>query len=218
MRPTNRQRRKPVGPMAKRNRRYERHSGDRHRDRTTAQSSSRSTTHPNGQTPPDLRPYLASEKQSMQFADEIYRPARASGVAATYYLNQKAERNPARNFLLETTGTEITRLMDLPYEDRRPDNRAHVLAHQMIIKLVDLRFNVPASDVYSDPDKAIRLLWNRGDRTVELVFPSDETEAPYLYRSDQQDYHAEENPTPESILKWLHWVLGDLSPGGIRAA
>jgi hypothetical protein len=88
----------------------------------------------------------------------------------------------------------------------------------MIVSLTDLRFALPASDVYSDPDKAIRLLWNRSDRTVELVFPSSETEAPYLYRSDQQQYHIEANPTAQSAKDWLGWVFRDGSAGVVPAA
>jgi len=162
--------------------------------------------------------YAKSEKLE-HFADELYGLAHPSwGDAAENGYGSQLTRYVKKRFLLETTGTEIMRLMDLPYEDRRPDNLAHILAHRMIVKLADLGFNMPASDVYSDPDKAIRVLWNRDDRTVELVFPSAENEAPYLYRSDEGEYQVEDNPTPESILKWIHWVLDKLSPGGIRAA
>lgn len=209
MRPLKRQRSKQ---KAKRDRGPDRDGRERHCDRTA--TALYPGERPNDHIPPDLSRYVTSEKQSMQFADDLYRPSRIAG-SATYNV---PERNPASRFLVETTGTEITRLMDLPVEDRRPGNRAHVLAHRMIVKLVGLGFDVPACDVYSDSDKAIRLLWSRGERNVELVFPSAESESPYLYRSDERDYHVEQDPTPECILRWLHWALGNLSTGGIRAA
>ena len=78
----------------------------------------------------------------------------------------------------------------------------------MLVRLADLGLNVPADDVYSDPDRAIRLLWNRHDRNVELVFPP--TEGPYLYHSDEHEYQAEENPNPESVFNSIRRILGDV--------
>jgi hypothetical protein len=64
--------------------------------------------------------------------------------------------------------------------------------------------------VYSDPDGAIRLLWTLDDRNVELVFPSIEEEAPYLYHSDQHNFGVEEHPSPEAALKWIIWVIDNV--------
>jgi hypothetical protein len=134
-------------------------------------------------------------------------------------LNQQLKRGakrpgyPSPNRLVASTGVEITRLLEVPDEDRRPDARAHASAHRLLIRLSDLGFEVSASDVYLDPDRAIRLLWRSGFRNVELVFPSSEDEDPYLYYSDEQQYGVEENPSAESLLVWLKWALKDM-PGG----
>jgi hypothetical protein len=108
--------------------------------------------------------------------------------------------------------------MDLPDLDHRPDEHAHACAHRMLVHLNDLHFNVPPSDIYADPDRAIRLLWSKDERNVEIVFPSGQTEVPYLYHSDDSEYGVEETPYAESVLNWLHWVLNDASREHIRAA
>lgn len=120
-----------------------------------------------------------------------------------------SEERGSRKRLIVKTGAEITHLFELSNEEIRPDSLAHVRAHSAILKLVDLGFEEPANDVYSDPDGAIRLLWNSAERSVELVFPSFESELPYLYRSTHDEYKIEENPTPECSLNWLRWVLAD---------
>jgi hypothetical protein len=100
----------------------------------------------------------------------------------------------------------------------RPGGRAQVAAHQMLLGLASLNFSIAATDVHADPDGAIRLLWTRDDRSVELVFPTIEDEASYLYHSDEHNYGVEENPSPERALKWINWVLNDVLPGRICAA
>lgn len=160
---------------------------------------------------PGARPVLVRET-SLDFPPCVL--SETASAALLTYLARLSWKSRA----IETTAAEITRLMETANVDRRPESRAHVLAHLMVVKLGDLRFDVPATDVYSDPDRAIRLIWNRSDRSVELVFPSSEAELPYLYRSDEQEYQVEENPTPESVLKWLNWVLADRSPVDVRAA
>jgi len=127
-----------------------------------------------------------------------------------------------RSWLLAESGSAVTRLMDLRDDSvsdvGRPSERAHVRAHQMLVGLTNLNFNIAATDVYSDPDGAIRLLWTRDGRNVELVFPSIEDEAPYLYHSDKHNYGVKENPGPEFALKWINWVLDYSLPGNVRAA
>jgi hypothetical protein len=112
--------------------------------------------------------------------------------------------------------------MDFPDADvsdnSRPGDRAHVRAHSMLVGLTHLDFNIPATDVYSDLDGSIRLLWARDDRNVELVFPSIKEETTYLYHSDASNYGVEEHPSPELALKWINWVLDNILPGHACAA
>lgn len=126
------------------------------------------------------------------------------------------------NRLLIESGSAVNRLMDLDdhgtSDIRRPSDRAQVRAHRMLVDLANLEFTTVASDVYSDPDGAIRLLWARDDRTVELVFPSIESEAPYLYHSDARNYGVEENPSADCAWKWLNWVINAVLPGHVNAA
>jgi len=86
----------------------------------------------------------------------------------------------------------------------------------MLVRLNDLRFSAPPSDVYADPDCAIRLLWSKEGRNAELVFPSGGTEAPYIYYSDDREYGVEA-VSAESVLNWLNWVL-NITPEDVRAA
>jgi hypothetical protein len=129
------------------------------------------------------------------------------------YRGSKRPGYPSPSRLLASTGVEITRLLEIPDENRRPDARAHARAHRLLIRLSDLGFEVSASDVYLDPDRAIRLLWRSGVRNVELIFSSSADEDPYLYYSDERQYGVEENPNAESLLVWLRWALKDV-PGG----
>jgi hypothetical protein len=84
---------------------------------------------------------------------------------------------------------------------------ALMLPHTLLVRLSDLDFNVPASDVYTDPGTAIRVLWSKDGRNVELVFPSAEGDVPYLYHSNDTEYGVVENPAPEVTRNWLMWVL-----------
>ncbi|MGO4883304.1 MAG: hypothetical protein ACLP59_21180 [Bryobacteraceae bacterium] len=126
------------------------------------------------------------------------------------------------NLLLAESGTAVTRLMrerdenvsDMP----RPSDSACVRAQLMLLELADLAFDTAATDVYSDMDGAIRLLWTRDNRNAELVIPSIDAESPYLYHSDERDFGVEENPSANRVLKWLRWVLDDLSAKELNAA
>jgi hypothetical protein len=124
-------------------------------------------------------------------------------------------QNAAEHFL--STAAQITRLMDLADSDR-PNERSLARAHQMLVRLNDLHFRVPANDIYADPDRAIRLLWSKDGRNVEIVFPSDETEVPYIYHSDDRQFAVEETQNAESALSWLNWVLNNITPEHLRAA
>jgi hypothetical protein len=124
----------------------------------------------------------------------------------------------AAKYFLSIATQQITRLMDLPEPDRRPDEHAHSCAQRMLVRLNDLHFSAPPSDVYADPDCAIRLLWSKDGRNAELVFPSGETEVPYIYHSDDREYGVEDTLNADSVLNWLNWVLNSITPEHVRAA
>lgn len=65
------------------------------------------------------------------------------------------------------------------------------------------------ADIYSDRNGDIRVSWKRGDREIELICPSDETERPYIYFSDPGDFGTEENATVESLLGRIQWLFTD---------
>ena len=126
--------------------------------------------------------------------------------------------NMAVGLLLDQTGAEINRLMGAADVELRPDERAHVSARQMLVHLNDTGFNIPATDVYVDPDRAIRILWSKDGRNAELVFPSSGADNTYIYHSDEQGYGVEEDPSPRAALTWLTWVFRDFTPERFRAA
>ena len=143
----------------------------------------------------------------------LHRSATSTGIASDACISQDA----ARHFLSIAT-QQITHLMELPEPDRRPDEHAHSRAQRTVVRLSDLNFGIVPNDVYADPDTAIRLLWSKGGRNVELVFPSGEAELPYVYHSNDREYGVEEIPDPQSVLNWLNWVLNDIAPEHVRAA
>ena len=124
----------------------------------------------------------------------------------------------AVNLLLDQTGIAITRLMETADVEFRPSEHACVSAHQMLVHLNDTGFSIPASDVYADPDRAIRILWSKDGRNAELVFPSSDVDKAYIYHSDEREYGVEESPSPGSALAWLTWVFRDFTPERFRAA
>lgn len=143
----------------------------------------------------------------------LHRGATSTGIANNAWIYQDAAR-----YFLSIATQQITHLMELPEPDRRPDEHAHSRAQRMLVRLSDLNFGIAPSDVYTDPDTAIRLLWSKGGRNVELVFPSGEAEPPYVYHSNDREYGVEETPDPQSVLNWLNWVLNDITPEHVRAA
>jgi hypothetical protein len=120
--------------------------------------------------------------------------------------------------LVARTSVELSRLMVVADAERRPDERAFARAHVTLVELSDRGFGIPASDVYVDPDRAIRLLWNRDGRSAEMVFPSVDDEAPYLYRSSEREYSVEDDPGVECLLGWLRWVANGPDSAPSRAA
>jgi hypothetical protein len=159
-------------------------------------------------TPASVRP--PSETEAL-YLHTLHRSATITPPAKNPWFDQDA----VKDFLSIAT-QQITRLMDLPEPDRRPDEHAHSCAQRMLVRLNDLRFSAPPSDVYADPDCAIRLLWSKEGRNAELVFPSGGTEAPYIYYSDDREYGVEA-VSAESVLNWLNWVL-NITPEDVRAA
>jgi hypothetical protein len=102
--------------------------------------------------------------------------------------------------------------------DARPSEHARVSAQQMLVHLNMKGFNIPASDVYSDSDLAIRILWSNDGRNAELVFPSSVDDKAYIYHSDEREYGVEEAPSPQPAIAWLTWVFRDFTPERFRAA
>lgn len=133
-------------------------------------------------------------------------------------MNSTSGPPPSKRTIVATTGIEVSRLMGIADAERRPDDRAFARAHLTLVELSDHGFEIPANDVYADPDRAIRLLWSKDGRSAEMVFPSVDGEAPYLYRSDDHEYAIEENPGVECLLAWLRWVANGANSVPSRAA
>lgn len=160
---------------------------------------------------------LASVRRSLETEAPYLLALHRSATITSFGNNAWFYRDAAKYFLSNAT-QQVTRLMDLPELDHRPDEHAHSCAQRMLVRLNDLHFSVPPSDVYADPDGAIRLLWSKEGRNAELVFPSGETEAPYIYHSDDCEYGVEATLNAESVLSWLNWVLNNIKPEHVRAA
>ncbi len=156
--------------------------------------------------------YISALGPLMQFPsvkDDVWRSVRSVFLSAL----------PSQR-LVERTLPEITRLTDPDTisPERRPSPDAHVRAHQFTLKMADAGLSHAASDVYTDLDQAIRLLWTSNGRSAEFVFPSNPSEPQFLYWSDDQEYHVQENPNPEDAKLRILWAIEQPVSGQNRAA
>src|SRR5205809_228620 len=88
---------------------------------------------------------------------------------------------------------QIDSLKTLPEGDDlgrvRPSQHAIESAKQVTFCMLQTQSGVSTpEDIFTDRDGAIRILWESGDRTLELVCPFGASEMPYIYFSNGREY------------------------------
>jgi hypothetical protein len=61
-------------------------------------------------------------------------------------------------------------------------------------------------DISADRDGAVRILWERDDRTLELVCPFEAGERAYMYYSDASQYRIAHDLSSQRLARLLCWL------------
>ena len=123
---------------------------------------------------------------------------------------------------LETSGAlarfsklvdDLKHLLKAPENDEfgplRPSRSSFSTAISILFPFVQRGFEIPeALDVGTDHDGAIRLLWENGPRTLELVIPYERDAAAYFYHSDGDHYNLQQDLTVTALRRRFNWLQG----------
>jgi len=106
---------------------------------------------------------------------------------------------------------QIESLKTLPESDDlgrvRPSQHAIEVAKQVTFRMQQTQSGVSApEDIFTDRDGAIRILWEMGERTLELVCPFETGEKPYIYFSDGREYRIAQDLSIRRLSRLLAWV------------
>jgi hypothetical protein len=107
----------------------------------------------------------------------------------------------------------LRRLLQAPESDDfglvRPSQSSVAKASAILFPLVQRRFSIPEPfDIGTDHDGAIRMTWENGPRSLELVVPYERDAAAYFYYSDADHYGMEEDLTPTGTSNRFEWLQG----------
>ncbi len=94
----------------------------------------------------------------------------------------------------------------------RPSDSAISTATRVTFSMVQAGHDMPmVEDVATDSDGAIRILWTKDNRALELVCPFQPSQRPYWYYSDSRDYRIEYEQSPEVLQRLVAWLNGETS-------
>lgn len=94
----------------------------------------------------------------------------------------------------------------------RPSERAIHVASDVAFRMLRSAAGMqPPSDVSIDRDGDIRIVWENGDRTLELVCPYEPSQRPYIFYSDDNEYAIAYDLSVYRLGRLLAW-LGDAIP------
>ena len=91
----------------------------------------------------------------------------------------------------------------------RPSLNAFKDCLGILLELARVNGTEQPMEIGTDRDGAIRVSWTSDQRECELVFPFDETEAPYLYYSSPDDYGIERDLSPPAVKRRIQWAVGN---------
>jgi hypothetical protein len=90
----------------------------------------------------------------------------------------------------------------------RPSYHAFKHCLRLVLTLAQRGVLAKPSSISTDPNGAIRIVWTSDDREAELVCPSEEGEAPYIYSSSSEKYEIEGDSGPEALMRKIRWAIG----------
>jgi hypothetical protein len=91
----------------------------------------------------------------------------------------------------------------------RPSERAIVVASEVAFRMLRSAAGMqPPSDVSTDRDGDIRVVWESGDRTLELVCPYEPSQRPYIFYSDSNEYAIAYDLSVYRLGRLLAWLNG----------
>jgi len=94
----------------------------------------------------------------------------------------------------------------------RPSERAIQVASELAFRMLRSAAGMqPPSDVSIDRDGDIRIVWENGDRTLELVCPYEPSQRAYIFYSDDNEYTIAYDLSVYRLGRLLAW-LGDAIP------
>jgi hypothetical protein len=108
-------------------------------------------------------------------------------------------------------------LLNLPEADElgfvRPSRTSIDSAISTLFPLVQAGFLIPtALDIGTDHDGAIRIVWENGPRSLELVVPYESDESAYFYYSEGDRYGLQPDLSMDATRRQLKWVRGSANP------
>jgi hypothetical protein len=108
---------------------------------------------------------------------------------------------------------EIENLLDLPVADElgsiRPSSNAVLSAKSTLFPFAQMGFIVPTPlDIGTDHDGAIRIVWENGPRSLELVVPFENDASAYFYYSEGDQYDLQRDLSREATRKLFTWLRG----------
>jgi len=90
----------------------------------------------------------------------------------------------------------------------RPSYHAFKHCLKWILMLAQRGGLIKPSSITTDPNGAIRIVWESDDREAELVCPSEEDEMPYIYSSSSDEYKTDGDFGPEALMRKIRWAIG----------
>lgn len=118
------------------------------------------------------------------------------------------ERDPSFLLLL----SEMKELLSEEDDDFRPTTYALHKAFHLIIEtalqMQATQASFPYGFPYGDGEQGIRIEWENPPRDVRLRIPAQETAREYIYHKEGQQHDIEEPASPDSLSRWLGWLIG----------
>src|SRR5208283_4729737 len=91
----------------------------------------------------------------------------------------------------------------------RPSETAIAFASSVAFKMLASSTGLePPADVSTDRDGDVRVVWETGGRTLELVCPYEPSHRAYIYYSDGTQYAVAYDLSVDRIGRLLRWLAG----------
>jgi hypothetical protein len=173
----------------------------------------------------DLPPYLGTKTETNEIVgggpENVFVYDNALWIAEYVALTagcRMAElfsqpRDRARTVAFSQIQRELDSLRKTPKEDElgkiRPSESALTGAAGVTLRMLQTASAVPMpTDISTDLDGDIRILWSKDGRSLELVCPFEPDRRPYIYYSTAHEYAIAHDLKPYRLSRLLGWLDG----------